>query len=96
MYLPGCQETTLYDWCRLKYLSPDCQSHCLASLIHWPQKQYSILAWREDDFRLERKIFIPSLLSPTKALELARGAFPEIIPSPIVFRLDAEEPWLYE
>ena len=85
-----------YSWAKVKGVVPDNPKHCDASFWQWVDRNHTLLAWRQDDWRADRVVLMPGLLKLVDALTVARESFPTIIPSPIVFRVENKRPWLYE
>lgn len=85
-----------YRWARIEDVVPDDPRNCLASYWQWVDRKHTILAWRQNDWKADRVILLPGLLKLIDALTVAREAFPDIIPSPIVFRVENQRSWLYE
>jgi len=85
-----------YSWAKLKDVVPDEPLDCVASFWQWVDRKHTILAWRQDGWKADRVVLIPGLLKLADALTVAREAFPATIPTPIMFRVDNQRPWLYE
>jgi len=82
---------SIWDHFRLTGLATESDLHCVATFWHLPTYRHSCLAWRQDGYRKEQKVIVPGLLTWREALELSRVAFPDVIPSPIIFRIANED-----
>ncbi len=106
-------ETSAFDRWKIKRLSPYREDPDLANFWWFEGGKHCAISWMESrsDITLphgilsnehprlrEQTIFIPSLLSHSDALQLARTEFPlHLVPSPLVFRFNNErEVYLYD
>lgn len=55
-----------------------------------PKKKHTAISWSDTYLPHEQTIFLPTLLDQREALEVARVVFPQVVPSPIVFRFRQE------
>ncbi len=101
LYVPGMRliETTVFDKFRVSKLAPPHKDRAVANFWWWRSKKHTMFSWH--DLELSRKeftILIPQLLNQRQALELARDEFPEVMPSPIIFRFaqDYDEALSYD
>lgn len=89
LYVPGMKRITtgVFDKFKIKKLAPPDRRRAVANFWWWESKKHTMFSWH--DLELSEKeftILIPQLLDQRQALELAREEFPEVMPSPIIFR----------
>ena len=89
LYVPGMRRitTSVFDKFKIKKLAPPHKLRAVANFWWWESKKHTMFSWH--DLELSPKeftILIPQLLDQRQALELARDEFPEVMPSPIIFR----------
>lgn len=101
LYTPGMRriETGVFDSFKLIGLAPRDELRAIANFWHWHDKKHTVISWHEETrCKYESSVFLPGLLKQADALELARVEFPEIMPSPIIFRFfqDYDEALKYD
>lgn len=79
-------ETSIFDSFKIKHLAPYSDKRWVANFWHLRKKNHCALSWHDEDM-VEQTIFIPQLLDYKWAQLIARGEFPTVMPSSIVFRI---------
>lgn len=94
-------ESTVFDHFRIDNLAPyrsleHPSAHAIANHWWFVERKHTAISWHHPR-GTEQTLFMPGLVSWMIALELARTEFPELIPSPIIFRFNNYEgAYLYE
>ena len=101
LYVPGMKRitTSVFDKFRIPKLAPADKRRAVANFWWCKAKKHTMFSWHNLELSSkEFTILIPQLLDQRQALELARDEFPEVIPSPIIFRFaqDYHEALLYD
>ena len=91
LYGVGLQpiETRVFDSFKVDELAPYSGLPHVANLWHFEDLKHTAISWH-DDRGVEQTLWIPSLHSHRDALEIARAEFPDVVPSPLVFRFSNE------
>lgn len=90
LYTPGMQpiHTGIFSRYEIDGLAPRHKKRHVAHFWHWCERKHSILSWHDLEVsKHEFTVFVPSLLPIVDVLEYARHQYPEVMPSPITFRI---------
>lgn len=90
LYGPRLQliETRVFDGFMIDKLGPRSKREAIANLWWFRERGHTAISWHVGG--VEQTIWMPGLHLQRDALMIAREAFPEVIPSPIVFRFNNE------
>lgn len=87
-------ESQVFDYLKINDLAPygKAAQPYIANFWHITPINHTALSWN-DQRGIEQTVFIPGLHSHQEALALARGNYPTVVPSPLVFRFNNED-WI--
>jgi hypothetical protein len=94
-------ESSVFDHFRIDHLAPyrlldHPSGYAVANHWWFVGRKHTAISWHHPR-GTEQTLFMPALLDWMQSLELARTEFPELMPSPIIFRFNNYEgPFTYD